>query len=237
MFDSISAWFLSLFQSIGWDEATVSMMLWGIFDSIYMTVGSSLFAYLLGFPLGILLVTSAEGGIRPCRPLFRVLDVVINITRSIPFLILMVAVVPFTRLIVGTAIGATATIVPLVLAAAPVVARMVESSILEVDRGVIEAAQSMGSTNLQIIWKVMLPEARPSLINGAAIATTTILSYSAMAGAIGGGGLGAIAINYGYYRYEDLMMLISLVLLVVLVQILQKIGTKATGLADKRKVQ
>lgn len=218
-----------------WDSATVTMLLQGIVDTLYMTVASTIFAYVLGLPLGILLVTTSKDGIRPCNWLSKILDVVVNITRSIPFLILLVAVMPFTRLITGTTLGATATIVPLVLAAAPFIARLVESSILEVDKGVIEAAQSMGATSMQIILKVMLPEAKPSLIVGAAISTTTILSYSAMAGFVGGGGLGDIAIRYGYYRREDAIMFVTVVLLVLVVQVLQEIGTKAAGLNDKRK--
>ena len=218
-----------------WDEAMRSMLLQGIGESLYMTLASTLVAYLIGLPLGILLVTSARDGIRPCEWLFKTLDIIVNLTRSIPFLILLVAVLPFTRAVVGTTLGSTATIVPLTLSAAPFIARLVESSIKEVDVGVIEAAQSMGASSMQIIWKVMLPEAKPSLIVGSAIATTTILGYSAMAGFVGGGGLGTIAINYGYYRYQNEIMLITVILLVIIVQVLQGIGMKAAGLSDKRK--
>ncbi|MDF2632656.1 MAG: transporter permease [Caproiciproducens sp.] len=218
-----------------WDEATLSMLLWGIGETLYMTLVSALCAYIIGLPLGILLVTSAKDGIRPCRPLFKTLDVIVNLTRSVPFLILLIAILPFTRLVVGTTIGSTATIVPLTLSAAPFIARLVESSIKEVDVGVIEAAQSMGASSMQIIWKVMLPEARPSIVVGSAIATTTILGYSAMAGIVGGGGLGTIAINYGLYRWQGDMMLVAVVLLVIIVQVLQGIGMKAAGLSDKRK--
>jgi len=218
-----------------WDESMLSMLLQGIGETLYMTLASTFFAYVIGLPLGILLVTTAKGGIRPCEWLFKTLDVIVNITRSIPFLILLVAVLPFTRLVVGTTLGSTATIVPLTLSAAPFIARIVESSIKEVDVGVIEAAQSMGASSMQIIWKVMLPEARPSLIVGSAIATTTILGYSAMAGFVGGGGLGTIAINYGYYRYQNDIMFVTVVLLVIIVQVLQGIGMKAAGLSDKRK--
>ena len=218
-----------------WDNSMLSMLLQGIGETLYMTLASTLFAYVIGLPLGILLVTTAKGGIRPCEWLFKTLDVIVNITRSIPFLILLVAVLPFTRLVVGTTLGSTATIVPLTLASAPFIARIVESSIKEVDVGVIEAAQSMGASSMQIIWKVMLPEARPSLIVGSAIATTTILGYSAMAGFVGGGGLGTIAINYGYYRYQNDIMFVTVVLLVIIVQVLQGIGMKAAGLSDKRK--
>lgn len=218
-----------------WDEATLGMLVQGVGETLYMTILSTFFAYVIGLPLGILLVTSAKDGIRPRSLLFKILDVIVNLTRSIPFLILLVAVIPFTRIVVGTTIGSTATIVPLTLSAAPFIARLVESSLKEVDVGVIEAAQSMGASNMQIIWKVLLPEARPSIIVGCAIATTTILGYSAMAGFVGGGGLGTIAINYGYYRYQNDIMFVTVVLLVLIVQVLQGIGMKAAGASDRRK--
>ena len=218
-----------------WDEATLTMLAQGVGESLYMTLVSTFFAYVIGLPLGILLVTSAKDGIHPCLWLFKVLDAIVNITRSIPFLILLIAIIPFTRLVVGTSIGSTATIVPLTLSAAPFIARLVESSLKEVDVGVIEAAQSMGASNLQIIWKVLLPEAKPSLIVGGAIAVTTILGYSAMAGIVGGGGLGTIAINYGLYRWQGEMMLVATILLVLIVQVLQGIGMKAAGISDRRK--
>ena len=218
-----------------WDEATLSMLVQGVGETLYMTIVSTFFAYLIGLLIGIVLVTSAKDGIRPCLWLYKILDVIVNLTRSVPFLILLIAVIPFTRWVVGTSIGSTATIVPLVLAAAPFVARLVESSIKEVDSGIIEAAQSMGASSMQIIWKVMLPEARPSLIVGSAIATTTILSYSAMAGIVGGGGLGDIAIRFGYYRYQYDIMLVTVILLVIIVQILQEVGMKAAKIGDKRK--
>jgi len=218
-----------------WDESTLSMLLQGIGETLYMVLTSTLFAYIIGLPGGILLFTSAKDGIRPHASLYKVLDVIVNLTRSIPFLILMIAIFPFTRLVTGSAIGATATIVPLTLSAAPFIARLVESSLKEIDIGVIEAAQSMGASDFQIIWKVLLPESRPSLIVGCAIAATTILGYSAMAGVVGGGGLGTTAINYGLYRWQGEMMLIATILLVVIVQVLQGIGMKAAGLSDKRK--
>ena len=189
---------------------------------------------MLGLPLGILLVVTDKDGIFPMRIVNGILGVIINILRSVPFLILLVAVIPFTRAVVGTSIGSTATIVPLVIAAAPFIARLVESSIKEVDKGVIEAAQSMGASTVQIIWKVMLPEARPSLIVGSAIAVTTILSYSAMSGFVGGGGLGDIAIKYGYYRYQNDVMLINVLVFVVLVQIFQEVGMRLAKIGDKR---
>lgn len=218
-----------------WDNATIQMLLVGIGESLYMTLFSAIFSYIIGLPLGILLVISAKDGIRPNAPLYKVLDIVVNITRSIPFLILMVMIIPITRAIVGTSLGSTAAIVPLTFSAAPFIARMVESSLMEVDKGVIEAAHSMGASNWQIIKKVLIPEAFPSLINGATIAFATILGYSAIAGFVGGGGLGAIAVNYGYYRYQTDIMLITVALLVVLVQIFQEIGMRSASKSDKRK--
>ena len=213
----------------------VSIMLKGIAESLYMTVVSTLLAYVFGIPLGVILYLTDKGGIVENGPVNKVLGVIVNLLRSVPFIILLVAILPFTRAIVGTTIGATATIVPLVMAATPFVARMVESSLKEVDGGVIEAALSMGSNTLQIITKVLLPEAKPSLIVGSTIAITTILGYSAMAGFVGGGGLGSIAINYGYYRYQEDIMFITVILLVIIVQIFQETGMKIAGGTDKRR--
>lgn len=215
-------------------QQLLSMIAEGTWETVYMTFFSTLFAYILGLPLGVLLVVTEKGHIMENQPFNSVLGTVINILRSVPFLILMITVIPLTRFVMGTTIGSTATIMPLVIAAFPYVARTVESSLKEVDRGVIEAAQSMGATKMQIICKVILPEALPSLINSAAIATTTILSYSAMSGAIGGGGLGALAINYGYYRYKTDVLLVSVVMLVVLVQVIQMIGTYLSRTVDHR---
>ena len=206
----------------------------GTVETLYMTLVSSAVAYLIGLPLGIILVATDEEGISPIGWLNWLLGVIINLLRSVPFLILLIAVIPVTRFVTGTTLGSTATIVPLVIAAAPFIARLTESSIKEVDKGVIEAAQSMGASPFQIVWKVMLPEARPSLIVGSAIAVTTILSYSAMTGFVGGGGLGDIAIRYGYYRYQTGIMLVTVALLVVIVQILQEIGMRLAKLSDKR---
>ena len=217
-----------------WDNATVLMLAEGTLVTLYVTLVSTLFAYILGLPMGVALVITAQGGLRPNKVIYKILDIIANIVRSIPFLILLILVIPFTRMIVGRSYGATATIVPLTLAAAPFVARMVESSLLEVDKGVIEAAQSMGAGLWTIIWKVMLAEARTSLIVGGTIALGTILGYSAMAGAVGGGGLGDIAIRYGYHRYQTDIMLVTVVLLVLLVQILQYIGTKLSKKLDRR---
>jgi len=200
-----------------------------------MTLVSSALAYLLGLPLGIILVVTDKDGIKPAPGLNRVLGVIINLLRSVPFLILAVTLIPVTRFITGTSLGPTATIVPLVIGAAPFIARMVESSLKEVDKGVIEAAQSMGASPFEVICKVMLPEARPSLILGAAISVTTILGYSAMTGFMGGGGLGDIAIRYGYHRYQTDIMLVTVVILVIIVQVFQEIGIRLARLGDKRK--
>ena len=212
----------------------IDLLIGGVGESLYMTLVSTILAYAFGLPLGIILHVTDKNGICRNAPVNAVLGIIVNLLRSVPFIILLVALMPFTRAVVGTTIGSTATIVPLVIGAAPFVARMVESSLKEVDGGVIEAAQSMGSSNFQIITKVLLPEAKPSLIVGSAIAITTILGYSAMAGFVGGGGLGAIAINYGYYRYQDEMMLITVVLLVIIVQVFQEIGMRAAKVLDKR---
>lgn len=217
-----------------WDKQIIMMLAEGTGVTLYMTLVSTLIAYALGLPMGILLVVTAPGGLKPNKILYKVLDVVANIIRSIPFLILLVLLIPFTRFVVGKSYGATATIVPLSIAAAPFVARLVESSLLEVDHGVIEAAQSMGAGLWTIIWKVLIVEARTSLIVGATIALGTILGYSAMAGTVGGGGLGDIAIRYGYHRYQADIMIVTVILLVVLVQVLQMIGTKLSKKLDRR---
>lgn len=219
------------------DSQTLAMMAEGTGATLYMTLMSTLFGYILGLPMGIILVVTAPKGLRPNQVVYRILDVIVNITRSIPFLILMILIMPFTRILVGKTYGTTATIVPLVLAAAPFIARMVESSLLEVDHGVIEAAQSMGASLWTIIWKVLLAEARTSLIVGATIALGTILGYSAMAGTIGGGGLGDIAMRYGYYRYQADIMIIAVVLLVLLVQILQVVGMILSKKLDRRNTR
>lgn len=213
----------------------IDIMSSGIVESLYMTVVSTFLAYLFGIPLGVILFVTDKGGIAENRVINAQFGTVVNLLRSVPFIILLVAILPFTRLVVGTTIGATATIVPLVVAATPFVARMVESSLKEVDGGVIEAALSMGSNNWQIITKVLLPEAKPSLIVGSTIAITTILGYSAMAGFVGGGGLGAIGINYGYYRYQYDIMLITVILLVIIVQIFQETGMRIATKTDKRR--
>ena len=217
-----------------WDSTTVNMLLQGIWETIFMTFASSFLAYVIGIPLGIILVVTDADGIKPIPVLQKVLGLIINLLRSVPFIILQIMMIPVTRAIMGTTLGAKAIIPPLVAAAAPYIARMVESSFKEVDPGVIEAAQSMGATTWQIIWKVLLPEAKPSLLVGAAISITTVLGYSAMSGFVGGGGLGNIAINYGYYRYETDMVFVTVVILVVIVQIIQETWMKLSKVSDKR---
>ena len=207
-----------------------------IWETIYVTLLSTLFAIIIGLPLGVLLVAGEKGGVLPLpKALMKVLNVIINLLRSVPFLILMILVFPLTRLIVGTAVGTVASIVPLVIASFPFVARLVESSLREVNPNIIEAAQSMGASPMQIIIKVMIPESVPSLLSNFTIAITTILGYSAMSGIIGGGGLGKIAINYGYYRYKYLIMIDAVIILTVLVQLFQSVGTKIAQRSDKRQ--
>lgn len=217
------------------DQVVIDMILKGINETLFMTLMSTLMGYVLGLPLGIALAVTDRDGIRPLAPVYRVLDIITNVIRSIPFLILLILVLPLTRFIVGKSYGSAATVVPLVIAAAPFIARMVESSLKEVDKGVIEAAQSMGAGNIKIIFKVLLVEARTSLIVGVTIALGTILGYSAMSGVVGGGGLGDIAIRYGYYRYQPDIMIVTIVILIVLVQILQGIGMLVSEKLDRRK--
>jgi D-methionine transport system permease protein len=207
-----------------------------IWETLYVTLLATLFAVLIGLPLGVLLVVGEKNGVLPLpKWLLSTLNVIINLLRSIPFLILMILVIPLTRLIVGTSVGTLASTVPLTIAAFPFVARLVESSLREVDANIIEAAQSMGASPLQIICKVIIPESVPSLVSNFTIAITTILGYSAMSGALGAGGLGKIAINYGYYRYQTLIMFIAVILLILMVQGLQMIGTYLATKLDKRK--
>lgn len=216
------------------DSTTMNMLMKGIGETLYMVFLSSALSYVIGIPLGIALVVTDKDGISPV-PLFnKVLGLVINVLRSIPFIILLIMVIPITRLIVGKIIGCNATVVPLVIAAAPYIGRMVESSLKEVDAGVIEAAKSMGASTWQIVAKVLLPEAKPSLLVGAAISVTTILGYSAMAGFTGGGGLGDIAIRYGYHRYQTDMMMVTVVLLIIIVQLIQEVFMRMSRRGDKR---
>lgn len=206
-----------------------------VWETVYVTIVSTAFSIILGLPLGILLVTGEKNGVLPLPAWFMsILNVVINLLRSVPFLILMILVFPLSRVIVGTTVGTTASIVPLVIAAFPFIARLVEGSLREINPNTIEMAQSMGASPWQIIVKVMIPESVPSLISNATIAITTILGYSAMSGIIGGGGLGKIAINYGYYRYKYLIMFVAVILLILLVQVFQSIGTRWSISSDKR---
>ena len=205
-----------------------------IWETFYVTVLSTAFSLVIGLPLGVALIVTDKNGLHPMRGVSAVLGWIVNIGRSIPFVILMLVISPLTRLIVGRAYGTTATIVPLVVAAAPFVARMVEQSLGEIDRGVVEAARTMGATTFEIIWKVLLPESVPSLIRGAAVTVITLVGYSAMAGALGGGGLGDIAVRYGMHRYEYDVMLLTLVLIIVIVQVIQVVFDLVAKRVDKR---
>lgn len=219
-----------------WDSTIVKMLLEGTGATLYMTLVSTLFGYVLGLPMGIVLAITDKEGIKPNAFVYKILDFIANIVRSIPFLILLILVIPLTKALVGQSYGSSATIVPLVIAAAPFIARMVESSLKEVDKGVVEAAQSMGAGTLTIIWKVLLAEARTSLLVGVTIAIGTILGYSAMAGTVGGGGLGDIAVRYGYYRYQTDIMIVTIIILVALVQILQGLGMMISKKLDRRHI-
>lgn len=206
-----------------------------IWETFYVTVLATLFAFLIGLPLGVLLAVSDKNGVRPLpKALTLTLNFIVNVLRSVPFLILMILVIPLTRLIVGTSVGTMASVVPLTIAAFPFVARLVESSIRGVNSSVVEAAQSMGASPLQIIVKVLIPESFPSIVSNVTLTLTTVLGYTAMSGIIGGGGLGKIAINYGYYRYKHLVMLLAVVLLIVLVQVFQSVGSYVAKKCDKR---
>lgn len=215
-------------------QQMVPLMWQGLLETLYMTLWSTGLAYLIGIPLGVVLIVTDAEGIRPVKPLHDVLSFIVNIFRSIPFIILLFLMLPVTLFLVGTQIGSIAIIPPLTVSAAPYVGRMVESSLKEVDSGVIEAAKSMGASTWQIIYKVLIPEAMPSLLVGAAIVMTTILGYTAMAGMCGGNGLGAIAANYGYYRSEIGVTIVATVILVLVVQILQEIWMRASRASDKR---
>jgi D-methionine transport system permease protein len=217
------------------DPKITEMLLEGIRDTLYMTLVSAVMGYAVGLPLGIVLNVTRDGGLKPNRIIYRILDIFCNVIRSIPFLILLILLIPFTRALVGQSYGSSATIVPLVVCAAPYIARMVESALNEVDAGVIEAAKAMGASNIQIILKVLLVEAKTSLIAGATITTGVLLGYSAMSGTVGGGGLGDIAVRYGYYRWQTDIMLITVALLIIIFQIIQNIGMKLAAATDHRK--
>lgn len=218
-----------------WTNEMTIMMIDGMRETLFMTLLSTIFGYLLGLPMGVALAVTDKNGIRPNAVVYKVLDVVANVVRSIPFLILLILIMPLTKLLVGRTYGTAATVVPLTVAAAPFIGRMIESSLNEVDRGVIEAAQSMGADTMTIITRVLLVEARTSILVGVTIALGTILGYSAMAGIVGGGGLGDIAMRYGYYRYEKEIMFAAVILLVVLVQIFQTLGMKMSVKLDRRQ--
>lgn len=212
-----------------------NMLLSAIWATVYMTVVSTFVGYLFGLPLGVVLTVTDKDGLKPNAGIYKILDFICNILRSVPFLILLILIIPFTKMLVGKSYGTTAVIVPLTIAAIPFIARMVESSLKEVDAGVIEAAQSMGASNLQIVWKVLLVEGRTSLLVNATIAMGTILGYSAMAGAVGGSGLGAIAIQYGYNRYQYDIMFVTVVLLIILFQLFTNLGMFISRKLDKRR--
>ncbi len=230
--------FDNAFTSEAFSEAVdilINDMPFALWETTYVTVLATLFAVIIGLPLGVLLVVGEKGGILPLpKWLVSTLNIIVSLLRSIPFLILMIMAFPLARLIVGTTVGTTASIVPLVIAAFPFVARLVESSLRELNPNIVEMAQSMGASPFQIIVKVMIPESVPSLISNFTIAITTVLGYTAMSGIIGGGGLGKIAINYGYYRYKYLVMLFAVIILIILVQVFQSIGTRAATRCDKR---
>ena len=215
-------------------EGMLALVGQGFIETIYMTVISTALAYIIGLPLGLVLVVTDKDGIHPIPWLNSLLGMIINFFRSIPFLILLIALMPFTKMVVGTVIGSKAAIVGLWIAAAPFIARMVESSLKEVEIGVVEAAQSMGASPFQIMTKVLLPEAKPSLLVGAAISITTILGYSAMAGIVGAGGLGAIAINYGYYRKQSDIMYVMVILMAIIVLVFQELGMRISKHTDGR---
>ncbi len=217
------------------DEKVVEMILIGIKDTLYMTLVSTFFGYVLGLPYGIILNITRKDGLHPNRIIYGIGDFICNIVRSIPFLILLILLIPFTRAIVGQSYGSTATIVPLVICAAPYIARVVESSLNEVDAGVIEAARAIGASNLQIVFKVLLVEAKVSLLTGVTITTGLLLGYSAMSGTVGGGGLGDIAVRYGYYRWQTDIMIVTVLLLIVIFQIIQNIGMRYSAHIDHRK--
>lgn len=224
---------LEIFTSAFWVKYG-AILADGLVDTLIMTFVATFFAYLLGLPLGVILTATQPHGITPNAVINRILGGIVNIGRSIPFLVLMLAIMPFTKLIVGTRLGIRGAIVPLVISAAPFIARMVETSLAEVDSGVVEAAESMGASPLQIIWKVYLPEAKPSLVLGGAISVVTILAYTAIAGSVGAGGLGDLAIRYGHARYETGVMVVTVILLILLVQLIQFLFNRVSAKVDKR---
>ena len=220
---------------MAFDSALVNLLAEGLRDTLIMVLAATILGYSLGLPVGVLLAVTDKNGLSPHPVIYKVTDFIVNILRSVPFLILLIMLIPFTRLVVGQSYGTRGTIVPLTIAAAPFIARIVESSLKEVDPGVIEAARSMGASKGTIVRKVLIGEARSGLLVGITISLGTILGYSAMAGVIGGGGLGDIAIRYGYYRWETKIMLITVAILIILMQLLQGIGNILSKKVDKRK--
>ncbi len=225
---------MSFNTMIQWLSDNASLLLGATWETVYMVLVAGVIGFAVGIPLGVILHTTKAGGLHQNPKLNRVLGAVVNIGRSVPFLVLMVAIIPFTKMIVGSFIGTTAAIVPLTIGAIPFVARLVESALMEVPNGLVEAAQSMGATPMQIINKVLLPEALPTIINTVTITLVTLVSYSAMAGTVGGGGLGDVAIRYGFYRYDVTIMIVTVIMLIVLVQIIQSIGDAIVRRVDHR---
>ena len=213
----------------------IELLKTGTLETLYMTLFTTVFGYIIGLPLGIILALTDKNGLKPNPAIYKALDFIVNIIRSVPFLILLIALMPFTKAVVGKSYGTAAMVVPLVIAAAPFIARMVESSIKEVDDGVIEAARSMGAGIPTIVFRVMIVEAKTSLIDGITIALGTIFGYSAMAGVTGGGGLGSIAVRYGLYRWEYNVMIVTVMVLVIIVQVLQNLGAYISKRTDKRR--
>ena len=215
-------------------EQVIKLLITGTLDTLQMTVISTIMAMIIGIPLGVVLVVTSKGHILENAALNKALGAIVSATRSIPFIILMVAIIPFTRMVVGTSIGTTAACVPLTLAAIPFLARLVETSIKDIQFGVIEAAQSMGASPFQIIRKVLLPEALPTIIDNVTVLIVNLIGYSAMAGAIGGGGLGDIAIRYGYQRFQGDIMLATIIILIIMVQVIQMIGDGLSKAMNKK---
>lgn len=221
-------------ELVSWVSQNSELILTATWETIYMVLASGIIGFVIGIPLGVVLHTTKQNGLLENPQVNRVLGAIVNVGRSVPFLVLMVAIIPLTKLLVGTFIGTTATIVPLTIGAIPFVARLIEGALMEVPSGLIEAAQSMGASQLQIIYKVLLPEAMPSIINTVTVTLVTLVSYSAMAGTVGGGGLGDVAIRYGYYRYDVVVMAVTVVMLVILVQMIQSLGDAIVRRVDHR---
>ncbi|KGK21089.1 methionine ABC transporter permease [Vibrio navarrensis] len=217
-----------------WLSLNGDLLLGATWQTLYMVAVAGVVGFAIGIPLGVILHISKKGGLLENTKLNKILGAIVNVGRSVPFLVLMVAIIPVTKLLVGTFIGTTAAIVPLTIGAIPFVARLIEGALLEVPSGLVEAAQAMGATPLQIITKVLLPEALPTIVNSVTITLVTLVSYSAMAGTVGGGGLGDVAIRYGFHRYDVVIMAVTVIMLIVLVQIIQSIGDAIVRRVDHR---